>query len=115
MSKTEYTEPANIFPRATEHIPEMIAIIQGLLEKGIAYEVNGNIYFDIKRFPGYGKLSGNQLENMLAGVREGVMKIGITRRIFRCGRWQNPDAKWRGKVPGGVVFLVGISNAAPCR
>src|SRR5438067_3446222 len=64
--------PANIFPRATQHIPEMIAIIEGLLEKGIAYEVNGYVYYDIKRFPDYGKLSGNQLENMLAGVREGV-------------------------------------------
>ncbi len=64
--------PASIFPRATQHIPEMIAIIAGLLAKGIAYEVNGYIYYDIKRFPGYGKLSGNQLENMLAGVREGV-------------------------------------------
>ncbi|MFL5654368.1 MAG: cysteine--tRNA ligase [Ktedonobacteraceae bacterium] len=64
--------PANIFPRATQHIPEMIAIIEGLLAKGIAYEVNGYVYYDIKRFPGYGKLSGNQLENMLAGMREGV-------------------------------------------
>jgi len=64
--------PAHIFPRATQHIPEMITIIAGLLEKGIAYEVNGYIYYDIKRFPDYGKLSGNQLENMLAGVREGV-------------------------------------------
>jgi cysteinyl-tRNA synthetase len=64
--------PAHIFPRATQHIPEMIAIIQGLLAKGIAYEVNGYVYYDIQRFPGYGKLSGNQLENMLAGVREGV-------------------------------------------
>src|SRR6266550_7367869 len=64
--------PASIFPRATQHIPEMIAIIAGLLAKGIAYEINGYIYYDIKRFPGYGKLSGNQLENMLAGVREGV-------------------------------------------
>src|SRR5256884_2416154 len=64
--------PAHIFPRATEHVPEMIAIIQGLLAKGIAYEVVGYVYYDIKRFPGYGKLSGNQLENMLGGVREGV-------------------------------------------
>ncbi len=64
--------PANIFPRATQHIPEMITIIEGLLVKGIAYEVNGYVYYDIKRFPGYGKLSGNQLENMLAGMREGV-------------------------------------------
>jgi len=66
-------EPATIFPRATQHIPEMIAIIQGLQQKGIAYEVNGKVYYDIKRFPDYGKLSGNQLENMLAGVREGVV------------------------------------------
>jgi cysteinyl-tRNA synthetase len=64
--------PAQIFPRATHHIPEMIAIIEGLLAKGIAYEVNGYVYYDIKRFPGYGKLSGNLLQNMLAGVREGV-------------------------------------------
>jgi cysteinyl-tRNA synthetase len=64
--------PAHIFPRATDHIADMIAIIEGLLAKGIAYEVNGYVYYDIKRFPEYGKLSGNLLENMLAGVREGV-------------------------------------------
>ena len=62
--------PAHVFPRATEHIPEMIAIIQGLQAKDIAYEVNGKVYYDIKRFPTYGRHSGNQLENMLAGVRE---------------------------------------------
>src|SRR5947209_8177974 len=45
-------EPATVFPRATEHIPEMIAIVQELESKGVAYEVNGNVYFDIKRFPG---------------------------------------------------------------
>ncbi|HLG64458.1 MAG TPA: cysteine--tRNA ligase [Ktedonosporobacter sp.] len=64
--------PAQVFPRATQHIPEMISIIEGLLQKGLAYEINGYVYYDIKRFPGYGKLSGNLLENMLAGVREGV-------------------------------------------
>src|SRR5437660_1422016 len=64
--------PAHIFPRATQHISEMITIIEGLLAKDIAYEVNGYVYYDIKRFPDYGKLSGNQLENMLAGAREGI-------------------------------------------
>src|SRR5579859_7469493 len=64
--------PAHVFPRATEHIAEMIAIIQGLLAKDIAYEIEGYVYYDIKRFANYGKLSGNQLQNMLAGVREGV-------------------------------------------
>src|SRR5579884_3844306 len=55
--------PAHIFPRATQHIPEMLAIVAGLLEKGFAYEINGNVYFDTRRFPAYGRLSGNQLEN----------------------------------------------------
>src|SRR6266487_464289 len=54
--------PAHIFPRATQHIPEMITIIEGLLAKNIAYEVNGYVYYDVKRFPDYGKLSGNLLE-----------------------------------------------------
>lgn len=63
--------PAHVFPRATEHVAEMIELVQGLLAKGIAYRGGENIYFDIKRFPGYGKLSGNHLEHMLEGVREG--------------------------------------------
>src|SRR5579883_1689192 len=62
---------AHVFPRATQHVGEMIEIVQGLLAKGMAYRGGENIYFDIKKFPEYGKLSGNQLENMLAGVREG--------------------------------------------
>jgi cysteinyl-tRNA synthetase len=50
--------PAAVYPRATEHIPEMIDITQQLLERGHAYEVEGNVYFRIASFPGYGKLSG---------------------------------------------------------
>jgi len=49
---------ATVYPRATEHIPEMIDITQKLLERGHAYEVEGNVYFRIASFPGYGKLSG---------------------------------------------------------
>ncbi|HEX4713579.1 MAG TPA: hypothetical protein VH164_01490, partial [Ktedonobacteraceae bacterium] len=63
--------PAHVFPQATQHVEEMIAMVQGLLAKGLAYQGGENIYFDIKCFPAYGKLSGNQLENMLEGVREG--------------------------------------------
>jgi cysteinyl-tRNA synthetase len=50
--------PAAIYPRATEHLPEMIEITQQLLERGHAYEVEGNVYFRISSFPGYGRLSG---------------------------------------------------------
>ncbi len=61
--------PANYFPRASAHIQEMIKLIQGLLEKGYAYEKNGNVFFDVTKFPEYGKLSGNTLENLKVGAR----------------------------------------------
>ncbi|OGB60635.1 MAG: cysteine--tRNA ligase [Caldithrix sp. RBG_13_44_9] len=60
---------ANIFPRATGHIVEQIDLIQRLLVKGYAYEVNGNIYYDVSRFAGYGKLSGRKVEELDAGAR----------------------------------------------
>lgn len=50
--------PAAVYPRATEHIPEMIQLIQRLLERGHAYVIEGNVYFRISSFPDYGKLSG---------------------------------------------------------
>jgi cysteinyl-tRNA synthetase len=55
------------FTRATDHIPEMIALVQKLLDKGVAYAVGGNVYFDVTKFPGYGKLSGNSLETIKVG------------------------------------------------
>ncbi|MEA3323112.1 MAG: cysteine--tRNA ligase [Patescibacteria group bacterium] len=61
--------PAQFFPRATEHIPHMIAIIETLLKKGYAYESNGNVFFDIEKFEDYGKLSGNTLEALNTGSR----------------------------------------------
>ncbi|HED31556.1 MAG TPA: cysteine--tRNA ligase, partial [Prosthecochloris aestuarii] len=51
-------ERPNIAPTATGHIPDQIQLIATLLEKGHAYEVNGNVYFSVASFPGYGKLSG---------------------------------------------------------
>jgi cysteinyl-tRNA synthetase len=51
-------EPAWKYPRATEHIPQMVALISKLIERGHAYVVDGSVYFDISSFPGYGKLSG---------------------------------------------------------
>jgi len=59
----------DISPRATGHIPEQIELVQTLLDKGYAYEVNGSVYFDVTRFGEYGKLSGRSLEEMQAGAR----------------------------------------------
>jgi cysteinyl-tRNA synthetase len=60
---------ADIYPRVTEHIQEIIEVIEGLIEKGFAYQVEGDVYFDIGKFPNYGKLSGRNLEEMMAGAR----------------------------------------------
>jgi cysteinyl-tRNA synthetase len=59
----------DISPRASGHIPEQIELVQTLLDKGYAYEVNGSVYFDVSKFGGYGKLSGRNIEDMQAGAR----------------------------------------------
>jgi len=65
---TNRTNPTK-YPRATEHIPEMVAIIKKLNEKGYTYEKDGSIYFSIERFPDYGKLSGIDLSSLKKGSR----------------------------------------------
>jgi cysteinyl-tRNA synthetase len=61
--------PADFYPRATEHVPEMVAIIKGLLAKGFAYVKDGSIYFSIAKFPGYGRLSKIRLDELKPGRR----------------------------------------------
>ena len=60
---------ADVEPKATEHIEEMINIVKGLIDKGYAYEVDGNVYFSVDTFPEYGKLSKRDKEEMMAGAR----------------------------------------------
>ena len=83
--------PATVFPRATHEIDYIIKMVQGLIEKGHAYEVDGDVYFKVNSFPEYGKLSGRKLEDMQAGSR-----IDIDERK------QNPMdfALWKASKPG---------------
>jgi cysteinyl-tRNA synthetase len=60
---------ADVHPRASQHIEDMIKVIAGLVEKGHAYEVDGDVYFRVRSFKDYGKLSGRSLDDMLAGAR----------------------------------------------
>jgi len=62
-------ERAEVYPRATEHIPEMIALIRRLKENKHTYEADGSVYYSIATFPGYGRLSKMNLEEMRAGAR----------------------------------------------
>ena len=83
--------PATVHPRATEHIPQIISLVQRLIEKGLAYTVNGDVYFDTSAFPAYGSLSGQNLEDLEAGSR---VKIDEEKK--------NPAdfAVWKAQKPG---------------
>jgi len=59
----------DINPRATQHIEEIINLIQTLIDKGCAYVVDGEVYYDVSKFEDYGKLSGNKAEALKAGAR----------------------------------------------
>jgi cysteinyl-tRNA synthetase len=62
--------PPDFEPRATQYVPDMVRIIQALMDKGLAYHAaNGDVYYPVHRFPGYGKLSGKSLEDLRAGER----------------------------------------------
>ena len=83
--------PATIHPKATEHIEEMIQMIKGLEVTGLAYPVDGDVYFTVEQFAGYGKLSGRSLEDMLAGAR-----VEVDERK----RYPMDFALWKRAKPG---------------
>ncbi|MEX0991988.1 MAG: cysteine--tRNA ligase [Actinomycetota bacterium] len=62
--------PAHVYPKATEHIPEMLELTRALVAEGHAYESEGSVYFDVQSFPAYGQLSGNTLDNLVPGHRD---------------------------------------------
>jgi cysteinyl-tRNA synthetase len=62
----------DVEPRATHHIPQMISMIEKLIERGAAYEAEGHVLFHVPAMAGYGKLSGRSIDEMLAGARVDV-------------------------------------------
>jgi len=83
--------PPDVEPKATEHLPEMIGLIERLLAKGYAYVLDGDVYFEVRRFPGYGKLSGKNLDELQAGARVEVDERKRDPRDF---------ALWKSAKPG---------------
>ncbi len=82
---------ADIEPKATEHIPEMIDLIKELIEKGLAYPAGGDVYYRVGKFPDYGMLSGRKLEDMQAGARINVNEQKEDPMDF---------VLWKGAKPG---------------
>ena len=94
---------ADVHPKATEHIPEMIALIQTLLDKGAAYVVEGNVYYRVNCFAEYGKLSHRKPEDLLAGARVEIDERKEDPRDFDMWKavkpgepyWESPWGKGR--------------------
>jgi cysteinyl-tRNA synthetase len=88
--------PAHVFPWATQHIPEMVSIVDKLLAGGHAYHAGGNIYYDVGRFSGYGKLSRNTGADLLEGVRAEADPLKRDPRDFTLWKSAEPgrDLKW---------------------
>ena len=97
--------PADQFPRATDHINEMIAIVERLVEQDHAYQVEGNVYFAVAKFADYGRLSGNiQEEGLKEGVRVEADPLKRDHRDFTLWKAAEPDRELKWPSPWGEGF-----------
>jgi cysteinyl-tRNA synthetase len=97
-------ERAHVYPKATEEIPKIIEVIQGLIDKGFAYDSGGSVYFRVKNFPGYGKLSRQELDDMLSrgSAEEGDKEFPLDFALWKAAKpgepfWPSP---WGEGRPG---------------
>jgi cysteinyl-tRNA synthetase len=97
-------KPVDVMPKATDHIAEMIDLTQALLDRGLAYEVNGNVYYDVSEFPGYGKLSGQRLDHMHAGHRVDVEHDKRDPEDFALWKLAEPGRVMKWPSPWGDGF-----------
>ena len=115
MDKLGLIRP-DISPRASGHIIEQIEMIETLIQKGYAYEVNGNVYFDVSKFKEYGKLSGRKVDEMEAGTRINIndeKKNSVDFALWKKAdeshimKWNSP---WGTGYPGWHIECSCMSN-----
>ena len=109
--------PATFYPRATAHVVEMIAIIERLLARDLAYVVDGTVYYAVKRFPDYGRLSGNVGEALRQGVRTEVDPNKRNAADFALWKRAEPDRRalvwnspWGPGYPGWHIECSAMST-----
>ena len=94
----------DISPRASGHVPEQIELTQELIEKGYAYESNGNVYFSVAKWPAYGKLSRRKVDELAEGVRLEVSPDKRDPRDFAVWRAAAPEHLMKWNSPWGTGF-----------
>ena len=107
--------PVDVMPKASDHIGEMLDLTGRLLDKGLAYEVDGTVYYDVSEFPGYGKLSGQKVEETREGHRVEVESdkrdpadFALWKRAhqYRLMKWPSP---WGDGYPGWHIECSAMS------
>ncbi len=106
---------ATFNPRATNHIETMISLILDLEKKGIAYNVNGNVFYDVSKFKGYGKLSGKNIEELEAGARIEIneeKKNPLDFALWKKAKEDEPfwDSPWGKGRPGWHIECSAMST-----
>jgi cysteinyl-tRNA synthetase len=106
--------PAWREPKATEHMAEIIRLVEALIEKGMAYQMNGDVYFQIEKYPAYGRLSKRKLDDLLAGARVEVDER--KRHPMDFALWKNSkpgepswDSPWGSGRPGWHIECSAMS------
>jgi cysteinyl-tRNA synthetase len=107
--------PATRYPRATEEIGPIIEMVQGLIDRGHAYVVDGDVYFRVRSFPGYGKLSQRDLDDLLAGARVDVDERKDDPLDFALWKAAKPgepswDSPWGPGRPGWHIECSAMSS-----
>jgi len=107
-------EKADVHPRATEHIREIIDLVKGLLEKKYAYEIDGDVFFDVSKFKDYGKLSGQNIEEVKSGARVEVnerKKNAIDFVLWKRAKEGEPswESPWGNGRPGWHIECSAMS------
>ncbi len=102
-------------PRATQFIPGMIELIQGLIDKGLAYEADGDVYFRVSGFPEYGKLSGRKVDDLRVGARIAASEKKENPLDFTLWKRSKPrepkwDSPWGEGRPGWHTECVVLSR-----
>lgn len=112
--------PANVYPRATAAIPAILDLIQSLIERGYAYVVDADVYYAVERFPTYGKLSGRQLSQLVAGASGRVEEAEEQRKhhpldfaLWKAAKAEETQVYEPWAAPWGKGAPVGTLNAQP--
>lgn len=94
--------PADVHPKVSEHIPEIIDFIQTLIDKGYAYEADGDVYYSTRKFKEYGKLSGQNIDDLESGARIAIGEVKKDPLDFALWKAQKEPDEIAWKSPWGM-------------